>query len=84
MEWVQLVQMYESRSTSRVADVSSVVLRDAIIWLFFGAFLGWKGIDRPDWKGHVQKITSCLGMVGSPFDEDQFSKRLIQEGWGRL
>jgi hypothetical protein len=26
---------YESRSTSRVSDVSSVVLRDLVVWIFF-------------------------------------------------
>ncbi|MBK6294928.1 MAG: DUF262 domain-containing protein [Rhodoferax sp.] len=32
-----LLQIYEDRSTSRVADVSSVTLRDFVLWLFYWA-----------------------------------------------
>jgi len=32
-----LLRIYESRATARVADVSSVVLRDVVLWVFFAS-----------------------------------------------
>jgi hypothetical protein len=34
----QLLSLYNDRSTSRVADVSSVLTRDAVLWIFFCIF----------------------------------------------
>lgn len=38
---------YESRSTARVADVSSVVIRDLAIWAFFLSFVVNEKLDVP-------------------------------------
>jgi len=35
----RLLSFYESRATSRVADVSSVLIRDVVAWLYFAEFL---------------------------------------------
>lgn len=34
----QLLSLYHDRSTSRVADVASVLTRDAVLWIFFNVF----------------------------------------------
>jgi hypothetical protein len=80
----RLFTIYESRSSARVSDVSSVILRDAVLWLTFEEFsqsrvglshLGVVGIGRL----HAALKTEY------PFDdEDVFARRLIDHGWGQL
>lgn len=38
LDLVWLLQTYDDRATSRVADVSSVILRDIVIWFSYAAF----------------------------------------------
>lgn len=76
-----LFSIYESRSSSRVADVSSVILRDAIIWVLFYEFLSELGRDifAPD----MQDLLYSFGGYET-IEDDIASKRLMSCGWGRL
>jgi hypothetical protein len=80
-----LMSIYESRSAARVADVSSVILRDAILWLMLEEFarsrtalqhLGGIGVERihSAFKTNDQFIE----------DDDILARRLISSGWGQL
>lgn len=80
----RLIIVYESRATSRVADVSSVLLRDAVVWQFFRAFVDWKKIDQKPWTRDFAKLNEAFASVGSPFDEDNLAKALIDREWGRF
>jgi len=55
-----LRHVYEDRSTSRVADISSVVLRDFVVWAHYWAFCVSLAKQRPD--------------TGYFFDFDNFQK----------
>jgi hypothetical protein len=79
-----LVSIYESRSSSRVADVSSVVLRDAILWLFFEdhskaspfkRHLGPLGLDR------LHKHMTANAILRG---EEYVSRALVESGWANL
>jgi hypothetical protein len=82
----ELLRIYADRSAARVADVSSVILRDAIIWLGFEAFLARTPTSAKfplDLVG-IQTIHAAYVNVGSPFEDDTFARELIQLGWGGL
>jgi len=79
-----LFAIYESRSSARVSDVSSVILRDAVLWLTFEEFsqsrvglghLGAVGIGR---------LHASLKTEYPLEDEDIFARQLIERGWGHL
>jgi hypothetical protein len=84
LRYTDLLPIYDGRSTSRVADVSSVLLRDAVIWIFFDSFLRWKDLTTERWESARKAVRSCVQTVGSPFDEDTLSKNLLDIGWGRF
>ena len=83
---VDLIRTYSDRSASRVADVSSVILRDAILWLAFAVFLDTQAanIEFSLDKANVDKARSAYEEVGVPFDDDSFARALIEHGWGSL
>jgi hypothetical protein len=82
---LQLLLVYDSRSTSRVADVSSVLLRDAVIWRFFEAYLQWRKKDPSTWASLMTRVNKSIGAVGgSSFDDDAWSRRLLEDGWGQI
>ncbi|MBF8676793.1 DUF262 domain-containing protein [Pseudomonas fulva] len=77
-----LIPIYDDRATSRVADVSSILLRDFIIWRAFVEFArkteycssGLGAIERP-----VNAILSR-----NVLDPDALSKTIQGFGWGEL
>jgi hypothetical protein len=77
----RLQSIYGNRSSSRVADVSSVLLRDAIIWLFYAAFNDTTARDvdiiSTDAILNIATLTPKLG-------EDELVSNLLEHGWGRL
>ncbi|CAM4228849.1 DUF262 domain-containing protein [Bordetella tumbae] len=82
-EW--LFNVYVSRSTARVADVSSVLLRDATLWLVFDEFIRAHAINtaRPD----IDSILSAFAYdpnSNQPPEDDSVARRLIENGWGDL
>ena len=80
----RLFSIYESRSSARVADVSSVMLRDAIIWLAFEDF----SIRRESGSAlngiGISKIHSSFDSQDTGTEGELLAKRLIESGWGEL
>jgi hypothetical protein len=77
----RLFDIYDSRSSARVADVSSVILRDAVLWLTFEQF----SQSRPD-LSHLARINMGRVHDALRFDEEEdlFARHLIENGWGQL
>jgi hypothetical protein len=76
-----LLAIYESRSSARVADVSSVLLRDATIWILFENFLAsTKNPKRID----LELLRRAFKAHYLPTDEEALSKALVDGGWGSL
>lgn len=81
-----LFRIYVDRSTSRVADVSSVVLRDAIIWLGYEKFLNARVfLGRRRNISHITKrLHTAMRSISSPIEDDAFARALIEHQWGTL
>jgi hypothetical protein len=80
----RLFSTYEVRSSARVADVSSVILRDAIIWLAFEDF--WSSsLMRNDFvlKG-IDRLHSSFPTPYKTVEDDILARRLIDNKWGKL
>ena len=78
----RLYVMYDDRSTSRVADVSSILLRDAVIWLAFSEYIrihAAECIDQLPTKSLIQIITEK-----TTIDEEVVMEALAQAAWGDL
>lgn len=76
-----LLSVYDDRSTSRVADVSSVVVRDCVIWFFYGLFRASRGSDRrKETPAAILYVLSALRET----DGDELARALIDAEWGRL
>ena len=75
--------VYESRSAARVADVSSVVLRDAISWVIYAehALLsGRSGLAEGSWGAQLKQAFREAGSL----EDDLLTRRLLERGWGQL
>jgi hypothetical protein len=83
----ELLRIYSDRSASRVADVSSVILRDAILWFAFSEFLASPASDVaffPPELADVHQVRLAYENAGPAVDEDLFARGLIENGWGSL
>lgn len=79
IQW--LLNIYEDRSTSRVADVSSVVLRDVTCWLLRYQF---RCLAFPSVHNELpERLGSILDDVKTT-DADLFARAAISAGWGEL
>lgn len=80
LDW--LLSVYEDRSTSRVADVSSIVLRDIVLWLLFSSFVeateNERALHLP-----LAPLIAQLQSDGT-VDEDALAKGAIEAGWARV
>ncbi|EPL1357815.1 DUF262 domain-containing protein [Pseudomonas aeruginosa] len=77
-----LFNVYESRSSARVADVSSVLLRDAVIWILFSDMV--KGSHR-EVAAYIHRLTHALTTSlrsGDSFEEDAAARAILESGWG--
>jgi hypothetical protein len=72
-----LLSIYATRSASRVADVSSVILRDAIIWLVCVDFLHYASPD-------LRNLLGVFALREAVFEPDILARRIIDSGWGRF
>ena len=81
-EW--LFQTYSDRSTSRVADVSSVLLRDFAIWMVFAGFA--KKFLGGTFSKVVPRAGLALDTIGllEGVESDSIAKALQNGGWGTL
>lgn len=78
-EW--LLQCYADRAASRVADVSSVVLRDVVLWLAFSGFIAKAATPaRNEWPAKLAQLIDGLTAT----DEDQVAKNAVDLGWALL
>jgi hypothetical protein len=74
----RLFAIYETRASARVADVSSVLLRDAILWLVFADF-------RPKAKLPQREVLQrALRQRQQLLEDDLVARKLIESGWGKL
>jgi hypothetical protein len=80
LEW--LFQTYDDRATSRVADVSSVILRDVVIWLSYEAYR--QGVDRPLAIEQMPEPLRGLAQSRPGVEADVLAKTAIERGWGKL
>jgi hypothetical protein len=83
----RLLLFYQSRATSRVADVSSVVIRDLITWIYFHRFL--QESKAPD----IERVRNCLtteltrarkiydAALGSPFSDEDLERASRKLEW---
>jgi hypothetical protein len=73
----RLFAIYETRSSARVADVSSVILRDAVIWLTYQDISGarFAGLER---------LRAAFDHIDAGTEDDVLARRLIENGWGQL
>jgi len=81
--WPSLFRIYDSRSSSRVADASSVILRDAVLWMMFLDFSQKAGfVESPGSLGlfRIQEILANLGSRGG-FTEETLSRELLECKW---
>lgn len=80
-----LFNVYQSRSSARVADVSSVLLRDATLWLVFHDFVVTLGGSKtiPEIK-QLHRAFSTDISSGQPLEDDAVARRLMEIGWGQL
>jgi len=78
-----LYTVYESRSSARVADVSSVLLRDAILWLVYEQFATELEPTAPLGLLKLDKLHRALNPAAF-MEEDEVAKGLIDTGWGAL
>lgn len=77
-----LITVYEDRATSRVADVSSIVIRDLVIWTAF--------VDLATRAGRtnifLDSLRSVIDRVLKPdvFEPDTLARQALESGWGEL
>ena len=74
----RLFATYETRSSSRVADVSSAILRDAVIWLFFETFCASLS-NRNRRLAGLEKLHEAFQPLRLP-EDDLLARRLIERG----
>ena len=80
---VQLLLIYNDRATARVADVSSVLLRDFILWF------NWREYSGQELFGSFENASSRLGHLSTllqnlpiNFVEDEILNFIQTYGWG--
>jgi len=78
-----LFRIYDDRSSARVADTSSVILRDSIIWYFYAEFVEREQFRYPYPFLGLQKLREIISTVPS-YSDDELSRRLIDANWGDL
>jgi hypothetical protein len=80
-----LLRIFSDRSSSRVSDVSSVILRDLIVWIFFfDSFRQDARVVLPAAKAHqLEKLHAEL-MVGKESTEETLEESAQLAFWGDL
>jgi hypothetical protein len=80
----RVFSIYDSRASSRVADVSSVILRDSIIWLTFADARPFTpALDRDGTVG-LERVYDAFRSNYSSVDDDSVARKLVASGWGQL
>lgn len=79
-----LLKVYEDRSSARVADVSSVILRDAVIWTCFEVFCSQYHNSCSFPESLLRRLSAAWSTLDRRTDEDMLTSVLIEGGWGIL
>lgn len=81
----QLILIYNDRATARVADVSSVVYRDIITWIFYILYLHSNKIVIRSPISSISGLIDTFKELNSPIDnvENFLEKITIRYNWGR-
>lgn len=81
-----LFYILDDRSSSRVADTSSVLLRDAILWKFYLEYVSTKTQPEFVYRDHkkLSLLSDLFEQYGTIHDEDEVVRRLFQIDWGYL
>lgn len=80
-----LLNMYLSRSKTKVDDVSSLVLRDAAIWVMFYQYLMDGGmVSNFYMPGFDEMFNSVVESVDFFGTEEEVSTAILSSGWGAL
>ncbi|VVN39157.1 hypothetical protein PS682_05372 [Pseudomonas fluorescens] len=77
-----LMPIHDDRATSRVADVSSIVLRDFVIWCAFLDFANVVAFDNAKLEGIDEAISRILSNAG--LEPDVLGRNILSSGWGEL
>lgn len=77
----RLFALYDNRSSARVADVSSVILRDAVLWVTFEEFAQARTNLGHLSRVRIDRLHSAIKLID---DDDVFARQLIERGWGQL
>ena len=81
----KIYSIYDDRASARVADVSSVVLRDVAIWIEFERFLRETSAFKINTeKAGLKKLHQVILGIGWPIDDDVFARAVLEVGWGRI
>jgi hypothetical protein len=85
----RLLQFFDDRATSRVADVSSVILRDVVIWYYLNRFFeGIKSSENTKFRKEIRRELALAENIyrnasnASPFDEDALERAATDQNWG--
>lgn len=79
LDW--LLGVYDDRSTSRVADVSSVLLRDLVTWFLLHHFRSTKsGSAHQELPPQLWEIADSVNTG----DADGLARAALERGWGDL
>ncbi|WP_339487898.1 DUF262 domain-containing protein [Pseudomonas sp. RL_5y_Pfl2_70] len=77
-----LLPIHDDRATSRVADVSSIILRDFVIWCAFLEFSNTTESDNEQLHEIEKKVKKILS--NNVIDPDVLGRHILSSGWGEL
>lgn len=79
-----LLRTFGDRATARVADVSSVILRDAVLWMAYETFVSLNSPtqERRACSGLFEKLRLIRVSFNSRLEHDEFARALIEHNWG--
>jgi len=77
-----LLPIHDDRATSRVADVSSIILRDFVIWCAFLEFSNATEFDNEQLHEIEKKVKKILS--NNVIDPDVLGRHILSSGWGEL
>lgn len=81
-----LLYTLEDRSSSRVADIASVILRDAIIWRFYLEYQARSNRHTFAYQddGKLQRLYEIVGDFSFTYNEEGMVSELLNLNWGML
>lgn len=91
LQWRTLITVFSDRASSRVADVASVILRDAIIWLFWhhSELRSGPALNAEyDWRSSRLDALTRRMLSADPEDPEAAASDILEWAdsvrWGRL